>query len=109
MVYRLKVLRVCCALLNMNVANDLSSVSTIADGIAVKEPGEHTFDLCSKYVDGIVTVTEDEICAAILALMEQQKLIAEGRGQLLWQLLCSIRFRWQGRKQFAWYPEEILM
>lgn len=53
----------------------LSSVSTIADGIAVKEPGEHTFDLCSKYVDGIVTVTEDEICAAILALMEQQKLI----------------------------------
>lgn len=58
----------------------LSSVSTIADGIAVKEPGEYTFDLCSKYVDGIVTVTEDEICAAILALMEQQKLIAEGAG-----------------------------
>lgn len=58
----------------------LSSVSTVADGIAVKEPGEHTFDLCSKYVDDIVTVTEDEICAAILALMEQQKLIAEGAG-----------------------------
>ena len=36
--------------------------------------------MCSKYVDGIVTVTEDEICAAILALMEQQKLIAEGAG-----------------------------
>ena len=51
----------------------LPSVSTVADGIAVKEPGEHT-------VDGIVTVTEDEICAAILALMEQQKLIAEGAG-----------------------------
>lgn len=58
----------------------LSSVSTIADGIAVKEPGKHTFDLCGKYVDGIVTVTEDEICAAILTLMEQQKLIAEGAG-----------------------------
>lgn len=58
----------------------LSTVSTVADGIAVKEPGEHTFDLCSKYVDDIVTVTEDEICAAILALMEQQKLIAEGAG-----------------------------
>lgn len=58
----------------------LPSVSTVADGIAVKEPGEHTFELCSKYVDGIVTVTEDEICAAILALMEQQKLIAEGAG-----------------------------
>lgn len=58
----------------------LSSVSTIADGIAVKEPGEQTFEICSKYVDEIVTVTEDEICAAILALMEQQKLIAEGAG-----------------------------
>ena len=58
----------------------LPSVSTVADGIAVKEPGEITFDICRKYVDGIVTVTEDEICAAILALMEQQKLIAEGAG-----------------------------
>lgn len=58
----------------------LPSVLTVADGIAVKEPGEHTFEICSKYVDGIVTVTEDEICAAILALMEQQKLIAEGAG-----------------------------
>lgn len=58
----------------------LPSVSTVADGIAVKEPGEHTFEICSKYIDGIVTVTEDEICAAILALMEQQKLIAEGAG-----------------------------
>ena len=60
----------------------LPSVSTVADGIAVKEPGEHTFEICSKYVDGIVTVTEDEICAAILALMEQQKLIAEGAGSV---------------------------
>lgn len=58
----------------------LPSVSTVADGIAVKESGEHTFEICSKYLDGIVTVTEDEICAAILALMEQQKLIAEGAG-----------------------------
>lgn len=58
----------------------LLSVSTIADGIAVKEPGDLTYDICSKYVDGVVTVTEDEICAAILALMEQQKLVAEGAG-----------------------------
>ena len=58
----------------------LKSVSTIADGIAVKEPGENTFDLCSKYVDEVVTVTDDEISAAILGLMEQQKLIAEGAG-----------------------------
>ena len=58
----------------------LDSVSTIADGIAVKEPGDLTFELCSKYVDEIVTVSDDEISAAILALIEQQKLIAELRG-----------------------------
>lgn len=58
----------------------LDKVSTIADGIAVKQPGENTFELCSKYVDGVVTVTEDEISSAILALIEQQKMIAEGAG-----------------------------
>ncbi len=58
----------------------LESVSTIADGIAVKEPGENTFKLISEYVDEIVTVTDDEISAAILALMEQQKLVTEGAG-----------------------------
>jgi threonine dehydratase len=58
----------------------LKSVRTIADGIAVKEPGEHTFEYCSKYVDKIVTVTDDEVSAAILAMIEQQKLTAEGAG-----------------------------
>lgn len=58
----------------------LDEVSTIADGIAVKEPGDVTFHMCQKYVDGIVSVSEDEIAAAILALIEQQKLIAEGAG-----------------------------
>lgn len=58
----------------------LPSVSTIADGIAVKEPGSITFDVCQKYVDEIVTVTDDEISAAILALIEKQKMIAEGAG-----------------------------
>ncbi len=58
----------------------LDSVSTIADGIAVKEPGENTYKLVSDYVDEIVTVTDDEISAAILALMEQQKLVTEGAG-----------------------------
>ena len=58
----------------------LSSVSTIADGIAVKQPGENTFKYCSEYVDDIVTVTEDEISSAILALIEQHKMIAEGAG-----------------------------
>lgn len=58
----------------------LESVSTIADGIAVKCPGDLTYELCRKYVDDIVTVTDDEISAAILALMEQHKLVTEGAG-----------------------------
>lgn len=58
----------------------LNSVSTIADGIAVKEPGINTFDLCNQYVDEVVTVSDDEIAAAILALLEQKKLVAEGAG-----------------------------
>lgn len=58
----------------------LPSVRTIADGIAVKEPGLHTFDLCQQWVDEIVSVSDDEISTAILALIEQHKLIAEGAG-----------------------------
>jgi len=58
----------------------LESVSTIADGIAVKQPGDNTFEYVREYVDEIVTVTDDEISGAILALIEQQKLIAEGAG-----------------------------
>ena len=58
----------------------LNAVNTIADGIAVKTPGDLTFELCQKYVDGIVTVSDDEIALAILTLLEQQKLISEGAG-----------------------------
>lgn len=60
--------------------SELKSVSTFADGIAVKKPGDITYELCCNYVDEIVTVTDDEIAAAILALMEKQKLVAEGAG-----------------------------
>ncbi len=58
----------------------LDKVGTIADGIKVKEPGAHTFEYCRQYVDQIVTVTDDEVSSAILALIEQHKLIAEGAG-----------------------------
>ena len=58
----------------------LDHVDTFADGIAVKTPGETTFKMIEQYVDDIVTVSEDEIAAAILALMENQKLVAEGAG-----------------------------
>ncbi|MDY3862402.1 MAG: threonine ammonia-lyase [Ruminococcus sp.] len=58
----------------------LDNVSTVADGIQVKAPGEHTFEYVKKYVDDIVTVSDDEIASAILELIESQKMIAEGAG-----------------------------
>ena len=58
----------------------LDSVHTVADGIAVKQPGENTFKLISEYVDDIALVSDDEISSAILALIEKQKMIAEGAG-----------------------------
>jgi len=66
--------------INNHSIETLPKVKTIADGIAVKTPGENTYELCEKYVDEIVTVTDDEISTAILTLIEQQKLIAEGAG-----------------------------
>ncbi len=76
----------------------LSTVSTIADGIAVKQPGDLTFDLCSKYVDEIVTVTDDEISAAILALMERHKLVTEGAGAVPVAAVMFNKVNLQGKK-----------
>ena len=58
----------------------LESVHTFQDGIAVKTPGNLTYEIASKYVDGFVTVTDDECAAAILTLLERQKLVTEGAG-----------------------------
>lgn len=58
----------------------LSNVSTIADGIAIKKPGDITFSLCEKYVDDIITVNDEETSAAILHLMENEKTVSEGAG-----------------------------
>ena len=58
----------------------IKTCATFADGIAVKTPGETTLQLVKKYVDDVVTVTEDQIAAAILRLLERQKLITEGAG-----------------------------
>lgn len=66
--------------INHGKIESLDTVSTIADGIAVKKPGENTFELIKNYVDDIALVTEDEISSAILALIEKQKMIAEGAG-----------------------------
>lgn len=61
---------------------ELKNVNTFADGTAVKLPGELTYGFCEKYVDTIVTVSEDEIASAVLALMEKEKVVSEGSGAL---------------------------
>ncbi|MGN0592800.1 MAG: threonine ammonia-lyase [Ruminococcus sp.] len=84
--------------LHDNQIERLPNVSTIADGIAVKEPGQHTFEYCQKYVDEVVTVTDDEISAAILALIERQKLIAEGAGAASVAAVMFNKIPVQGKK-----------
>lgn len=76
----------------------LKHVSTIADGIAVKEPGCNTFEICKKYVDEIVTVTDDEISTAILTLIEQQKMVAEGAGAVSLAAALFHKVPIQGKK-----------
>ena len=77
---------------------ELSSVQTIADGIAVKRPGTLTYRLVNQYVDKVVTVTDDEISAAILALMEQQKLVTEGAGAVAVAAAMFGKLDIQGKK-----------
>ena len=57
-----------------------SSVLTIADGIAVKRPGDLTLELLGRHADGIVVVDEDEVAEAMVVLMERCKLVVEGAG-----------------------------
>ncbi|MDO4434928.1 MAG: threonine ammonia-lyase, biosynthetic [Cardiobacteriaceae bacterium] len=59
---------------------ELKTVGIFADGVAVKQPGEITFDLIRQYVDEFVTVTTDEICAAIKDLFEDTRAISEPSG-----------------------------
>lgn len=76
----------------------LDSVQTIADGIAVKQPGENTFKLVSDYVDDIALVTDDEVASAILALIEKQKMIAEGAGAVAVAAAMFNKFPLKGKK-----------
>ena len=76
----------------------LDGVNTFADGIAVKTPGELTFEMCSKYVDEIMTVTDDETATAILTLMEKQKLISEGAGAVSVAAAMFNKVDLQGKK-----------
>ena len=79
----------------------LSSVSTIADGIAVKKPGENTFRYVSEYVDEVTLVTDDEVSSAILALIEKQKMIAEGAGATAVAAIMFDKFNLKGKRVVA--------
>ena len=79
----------------------LSGVSTIADGIAVKQPGENTFRYVSEYVDEIALVSDDEVSSAILALIEKQKMIAEGAGAVAVAAVMSGKFDLKGKRVVA--------
>ncbi len=76
----------------------LPSVSTVADGIAVKQPGELTFELVKQYVDDIALVTDDEVFSAILALIEKQKMIAEGAGATAVAAVMFDKFNLKGKR-----------
>ncbi len=58
----------------------IPNATTLADGIAVKRAGERTLPLIRRYVDEIVGVDDEEVAAAILALIEREKTVAEGAG-----------------------------
>lgn len=79
----------------------LGSVSTIADGIAVKKPGENTFALVKEYVDDIALVNDDEVSSAILALIEKQKMIAEGAGAAAVAAVMFDKFDLKGKRVVA--------
>ena len=79
----------------------LSGVSTIADGIAVKQPGENTFRYVSEYVDEIALVSDDEVSSAILTLIEKQKMIAEGAGAVAVAAVMAGKFDLKGKRVVA--------
>lgn len=79
--------------------SSLTAVDTVADGCAVKTPGDLTYAFCRKYLDQIITVSEMEIMSALLSLIEKHKLIAEGAGVLSLAALNKLPFK--GKKVAA--------
>lgn len=67
----------------------LNGIKSLADGISVKTPGDITFEYMKKYVDEVVTVSEDEIAYAVFSLIETSKLISEGAGAVALAAILS--------------------
>lgn len=79
----------------------LETATTIADGIAVKEPGKNTFEIVKKYVDDIALVSDDDVASAILSLIERQKMIAEGAGAAGVAAVMANKFNLKGKRVVA--------
>lgn len=76
---------------------ELSAIKTIADGIAVKRVGDLTFALMERYVDDLVTVSDEDIAAAILLYMERIRVVVEGAGAASLAALVSRKVHLDGR------------
>ena len=79
----------------------LRKVDTIADGIAIKSPGEYTFQLVKELVDDIVTVDDFEISDAMFKLLERAKVVAEPAGAVSVAALLSGKINVKGKKVVA--------
>jgi Threonine dehydratase len=76
---------------------NLGHISGIAEGILVRKPGVKTFPILSRYLDDVVTVTDQEIASAMLLMLERSKLFVEGAGAAALAAVLSGRVQVQGR------------
>jgi threonine ammonia-lyase medium form len=73
-------------------------VDTIADGLALKKPGEKPFNMVKKYVDDVILVTEDEIKKALIFLLERAKLLVEPSGAVTVAAIMSNKVKMNNKK-----------
>lgn len=86
------------ASLNAGSLHTLPAITTIADGIAIKRPGELTFEIIQQLVDEVVTVEDEAIISAVLFLMERNKMMVEGAGAAGVAALLSGAVKLSGKK-----------
>jgi len=82
-------------------AVQLDAVNTMADGIAVRRSGDMTLEVIKQRVDSVVTVSEPEIAAAILFLLERSKAVVEGAGAVTLAAAMHGKARLDGKKACA--------
>ncbi len=61
---------------------DIGTTGIFADGVAVRKVGETTFEMCRELLDDVITVTVDQVCAAVKSIFEEVRAVAEPAGAL---------------------------